>query len=393
MGEKGGLQRTEGTTNGVVQPAAAANLQPRSSAHSSRNVTAVKVIDLRKDFSHLGHNHPPSRIAYADPLFAPKQRHPKTVTFDDARLPDWLRDNYFLQHGHRLELNSVLECLRTLRYWSNETLNIYIHLVGALMVLVAGSWAISSLSERQLAFASTAYPAGPFLLPDIANRLFATISRQADVIALIPTFLGALSCLSFSAIFHLFYCHSPAACHHLNKLDYGGIVLLISGSTLSTVYYGTRCDGVVRNYYLLFSGLMGAICTYVLVIRSSLQAPRYAGLRVACFTLLAVSGCVPVFESLLFRHSWAYVNSAFQLTRYTLPSGLLQLAGGLMYALRIPERFAPGRFDFVGHSHSNFHVIVVLAIFVHAYGLWESWMLWNGPEKLGYKLLGDQVCS
>lgn len=36
-----------------------------------------------------------------------------------------------------------------------------------------------------------------------------------------------------------------------------------------------------------------------------------------------------------------------------------------MFVLRVPERFKPGAFDIFFHSHQFFHVLVVLAAYVH----------------------------
>jgi adiponectin receptor len=45
------------------------------------------------------------------------------------------------------------------------------------------------------------------------------------------------------------------------------------------------------------------------------------------------------------------------------------IAGGIAYAIRIPERFFPGRFDIVGQSHQILHVAVIAAVYLHFYGL------------------------
>lgn len=39
--------------------------------------------------------------------------------------------------------------------------------------------------------------------------------------------------------------------------------------------------------------------------------------------------------------------------------------GAAVYALRVPERFKPGRFDYLFNSHQLFHIAVVVAAFVH----------------------------
>lgn len=40
---------------------------------------------------------------------------------------------------------------------------------------------------------------------------------------------------------------------------------------------------------------------------------------------------------------------------------------------RVPESLFPGRFDFWGHSHTWWHILVVLSIVSHVAGLWSAW--------------------
>jgi len=44
---------------------------------------------------------------------------------------------------------------------------------------------------------------------------------------------------------------------------------------------------------------------------------------------------------------------------------LLYAIGGFFYAFKIPERFAPGKFDYWFHSHQFWHAFIFLATFAH----------------------------
>ena len=55
--------------------------------------------------------------------------------------------------------------------------------------------------------------------------------------------------------------------------------------------------------------------------------------------------------------------------RWLIFEGLLYIAGAGIYAARVPERFAPGRFDLLGASHQLFHCLVVAAAGSHLVGL------------------------
>lgn len=45
--------------------------------------------------------------------------------------------------------------------------------------------------------------------------------------------------------------------------------------------------------------------------------------------------------------------------------------GALLYGCRIPERFFPGKFDVLFHSHQVFHFLVDVAAFTHFHALVE----------------------
>ena len=42
----------------------------------------------------------------------------------------------------------------------------------------------------------------------------------------------------------------------------------------------------------------------------------------------------------------------------------MQIGAGL-YATRVPERFRPGKFDYLWNSHNLFHAAVVIAALIH----------------------------
>ncbi|KAF0291092.1 Adiponectin receptor protein [Amphibalanus amphitrite] len=60
--------------------------------------------------------------------------------------------------------------------------------------------------------------------------------------------------------------------------------------------------------------------------------------------------------------------------------GALYVAGALLYAFRVPERWFPGKCDIYFQSHQIFHVLVVAAAMVHYHGVSELAMhrLTNG---------------
>jgi len=55
-------------------------------------------------------------------------------------------------------------------------------------------------------------------------------------------FLSAATCLGMSATYHTMSNHSDPIARFMNKLDYLGIVILIVGSFVPSVYYGFFCN-------------------------------------------------------------------------------------------------------------------------------------------------------
>jgi predicted membrane channel-forming protein YqfA (hemolysin III family) len=56
--------------------------------------------------------------------------------------------------------------------------------------------------------------------------------------------------------------------------------------------------------------------------------------------------------------------------------------GVLLYAMKIPERFAPGRFDLIGQGHQLFHIFVLGGILSHYKLLMNSmtYQMYKNPE-------------
>jgi len=76
---------------------------------------------------------------------------------------------------------------------------------------------------------------------------------------------------------------------------------------------------------------------------------------------------------------------------YLVLQGVLYIVGATIYALRIPERFAPGKFDFFGSSHQIFHGFVLAAAVTHFIGLCIAYEYWHERAiKVGP---GGDVCQ
>ncbi|KAK6538748.1 hypothetical protein TWF694_010321 [Orbilia ellipsospora] len=123
------------------------------------------------------------------------------------------------------ELPSYLKSLKSLSYWHNESVNIYTHLLGAVFFGLL-SWVLYITLEPR-------YPS----------------ATASDIYAFLCFFAGCLFCLGMSAFYHTICNHSYEAARWFNVLDYVGIVGLITGSFIPSVYYGFKCETALRDRY------------------------------------------------------------------------------------------------------------------------------------------------
>ncbi|KAL8472881.1 hypothetical protein ACS0TY_029927 [Phlomoides rotata] len=172
---------------------------------------------------------------------------------------------------------------------------------------------------------------------------------------------GAMFCLLASSICHLLSCHSARMSYIMLRLDYAGIAALISTSFYPPVYYSFMCYPFFCNLYMGFITLLG-IATILVSLLPVFQNPEYRNFRASLFFGMGVSGAVPILHKLILF--WDQPE-ALHTTGYEVLMGLLYGFGALVYAMRIPERWMPGKFDIAGHSHQLFHVLVVAGAYTH----------------------------
>lgn len=140
-------------------------------------------------------------------------------------LPHWQRDNQYIVRGYRRATNSYRQCFASLSYMHNETVNIYTHLLGSLAFIL--------------------------LAPSFYNiiRMSCREASNDDLYVFSCFFAGAITCLGMSATYHTISNHSEAVHKFGNKLDYLGIVFLIWGSFIPSIYYGFGCHPQWINTY------------------------------------------------------------------------------------------------------------------------------------------------
>uniref|UniRef100_A0A8P0NB02 Progestin and adipoQ receptor family member 3 n=1 Tax=Canis lupus familiaris TaxID=9615 RepID=A0A8P0NB02_CANLF len=128
------------------------------------------------------------------------------------QIPVSLKDNPYITDGYRAYLPSRL-CIKSLFILSNETVNIWSHLLGFFLFFTLGIYDMTSV------------------LPS------ASASREDFVICSICLFCFQV-CMLCSVGYHLFSCHrSEKTCRRWMALDYAGISIGILGCYVSGVFY------------------------------------------------------------------------------------------------------------------------------------------------------------
>jgi adiponectin receptor len=151
-------------------------------------------------------------------------------------------------------------------------------------------------------------------------------------------------------------------------LDYMGISLLIIGSFIPWIYYGFYCRREPKVTYIAMIVVVG-IGAIVVSLWDKFSESRYRPLRAGVFVAMASSGIIPTvhfiytdgMRTLIDENSfiWLVIMAVFY------------LVGAFLYATRTPERFFPGKCDIWFQSHQLFHLSVVVAAFIHFYGVQE----------------------
>ncbi|KAF5677028.1 PHO87-like protein [Fusarium heterosporum] len=262
------------------------------------------------------------------------------LLWDD--LPAWRRDNAFILSGYRQSQNSYAHSFRSLFYLHNESVNIWSHLLGAIVFLASAAYVDRVVRPRYASASST------------------------DVLVFACFFGGAVVCLGMSATFHTLLNHSATVAKWGNKLDYTGIVALIVGSYVPALYYGFFCLPNLMTAYLWVICVLGAGCGLVSWIER-FRTPTWRPYRTMMFIGLGVSGVVPVIHGACI-YGFQGLEERMSLS-WVILHGAMYIFGAVLYAVRWPERSAPGAYDIWGNSHQIFHVFVILAAVTHFYGM------------------------
>ncbi|POR36375.1 Uncharacterized protein TPAR_03428 [Tolypocladium paradoxum] len=260
-------------------------------------------------------------------------RERRLLLYDDLPTP-W-RNNPHIKKGYRFT-ETKLECVRSMFNISNEFFNIWSHAIGLVLVLAVAFYFYPSSANFDLSTKTDVFVAAVFFvmagLTLVCSTIWHTMNAVADMNAI-----------------------SMFAC-----VDYTGISLLIAASIMTTEYTAFYCDPVSRWTYMCLTAFLG-IGGVVLPWHPRFNGADMAWARVAFYVGLALTGFMPILQ-LYLTHGPDFVISFYSPITKSI---LVYLGGAIVYASKIPERWFPGMFDYIGGSHNLWHAAVLGGILFH----------------------------
>ncbi|XP_024146377.1 membrane progestin receptor beta [Oryzias melastigma] len=286
------------------------------------------------------------------------------ATVPASEVPTLFREPYILS-GYRPVQQDWRCYVLSLFQRHNESLNVWTHLL-AVPVLLIRWWANVSALGCPLDAASL--PLGLFMV-------------------------SALTYLCLSVAAHLLQSHSVRAHYFFFFLDYVGVAVYQYGCSLGHYFYTSEPawrDRIGRLFLpgaALFAWLSCAGCCFA---KYKYRRP-YPVQRKICQLIPTgvayVLDISPVVHRLL-TTSWTQESS---LTFHTLQIASFLLSA-FFFSCPVPERFFPGRCDFVGQGHQVFHVFLSMCTLFQLEALFQDyarrretvvvvfgeWQLWWG---------------
>ncbi|XP_051897513.1 progestin and adipoQ receptor family member 3-like isoform X1 [Pristis pectinata] len=253
-------------------------------------------------------------------------------------IPTFLKGNPYITDGYRAYLPSSL-CIRSLFVLSNESVNIWSHLLGFLLFFLMG-------------------------LHDTCFLLPASNSTRDDYVVFIIFGFCFQFCMLCSAGYHLFCCHrSEKTSQQWLALDYAGVSVGMLGCYVPGVFYAFYCaEQYWRQVYLI------TVLAMIFVMFLTQIHPQYASqhchkLRILLFCFIAAYGVIPTIH-------WIFQNGGIgePVVKVFAPRvGIMYLLASLaflFYYSKVPERYFPGGYlNYFGCSHQWWHFLVVLMFY------------------------------
>ncbi|XP_068425754.1 membrane progestin receptor delta [Clinocottus analis] len=295
--------------------------------------------------------------------------------FDIHQIPKVFREESIIS-GYRHPRSSALDCVLSSFQMNNETINIWTHFLPTWYFL----WRFFALCST-MNFLTDSYT-WPLLVYMLLICIYPFTSSCA----------------------HTFSTMSPESRHICYFFDYGALSLYSLGCAISYGYYvmpDCLLNSWLHQHFVPIAIGNTVFCTSLSCYSRflELQFPqRSKALRTGAFVLPFVFDTVPLFYRILlcFGGSGFSPSDALSSHCYHLLFAFLTC---FLFTAHLPERLAPGRFDYIGHSHQLFHVSAVVGTHFQMEGVMadmtsrRAWLLAHGATPSFLGTIGVLVAS
>ncbi len=171
---------------------------------------------------------------------------------------------------------------------------------------------------------------------------------------------------ALSIIYHTFMPHISGehVYKKLLKTDILGVWWVCTFGPLSSVYSGLFCAPKLMAFYLLLYSFVSAYVLFYLMVIDCKQKRTFA--LTVQFTLRVLVH--PLRLSSLSHSSTSGVY-------YYMFMDAVSAAGALINAFHVPERWFPGKLDYVFNGHTIMHIAAILCVSIARYGFLSD-MAW-----------------
>lgn len=256
---------------------------------------------------------------------------PGILLLNEDQVPPHMREVAILS-GYRSPKSSVKQCAFSIFVATNETLNFWTHFIPTLYFM----WQLATFWD---------------ILRVISDPYTWPFAAYMVTICLYPL---------ISALAHTFYSISEFARHIWFFLDYGSLSFYAFGVGLLYKAYVFPIElqrTIFGTLFLEFLVVLTLLCTFLSCYSRFINNLFWIKVfRLGAFAIPWTWSGFPLFYRLVrstdidsdaAEHYWLQFFFSFLI--------------GFFYASHLPERLAPGKFDFVGNSHQLLHISGILA--------------------------------
>ncbi|KAI1103500.1 hemolysin-III channel protein-like protein Izh2 [Jackrogersella minutella] len=300
---------------------------------------------------------PKVRERHPNATLTQAHREPAVDTRDDGKLvqllewgdlPPWKqRGSEHLRTGYRPECSSLWSCLQSWSYVHNETVNIFSHIIGAIIFMVLPLYVFRTEIPPRYRLAAT-----------------------ADILVCSTYFLGVGICFTLSTIFHTFMCHSEAVYSLGVKLDYQGIILLMWGANVPLIYYSIPCDLNGQVAYWTLNTVLAGLCSLA-TFHPLIGGPHLGHVRAILFGTFGF--CSVIAPILIGTLKYGFEEQSRRVGLVWIgATAVFNGTGVIVYAMKFPEKWYPRAFDLFGASHQVMHIMVVFAALAYTKAMLQA---------------------